>query len=179
VLGRFSYEPAAVDHILILSGLYPYVVQYLCYELVERARNENRSTITRDDVTAVIDVVQEPQLRLLYSDFQELEEGVPWRLLLSIANLAEQERQIVSWEKIVENCESSFGAGLTHRACSQALKLLTSSQILGEQQTGDTVGYFVRPDLLRIWLRKKNLFYTEKIASKIRVNLDATNGLAP
>lgn len=61
VLGRFSYEPAAVDHILTLSGLYPYVVQYLCYELVERARNENRTTMTRDDVTAVMDVVQEPQ----------------------------------------------------------------------------------------------------------------------
>ena len=42
VLGRFSYEPAAVDHILTLSGRYPYVVQYLCYELVERARNEDR-----------------------------------------------------------------------------------------------------------------------------------------
>jgi serine/threonine protein kinase len=74
-LGRFSYEPAAVDHILTLSGRYPYVVQYLCYELVERARNENRSVITRDDVTAVVDVVQEPQVRLLYADFQELEGG--------------------------------------------------------------------------------------------------------
>jgi serine/threonine protein kinase len=176
VLGRFSYEPAAVDYILTLSGRYPYVVQYLCYELVERARNENRSIITRDDVTAVVDVVQEPQVRLLYSDFQELEDGVPWRLLLSIANLAEEERQIVLWEKIVEICEQSFGAGLTHSDCSQALKLLTSSQILGEQQTGDTVGYFVRPDLLRIWLRKKNFFYTEKIASKIRVNMNARNG---
>jgi serine/threonine protein kinase len=176
VLGRFSYEPAAVDYILTLSGRYPYVVQYLCYELVERARNENRSIITRDDVTAVVDVVQEPQVRLLYSDFQELEDGVPWRLLLSIANLAEEERQIVLWEKIVEICEQSFGAGLTHSDCSQALKLLTSSQILGEQQTGDTVGYFVRPDLLRIWLRKKNFFYTEKIASKVRVNLNASTG---
>jgi len=168
VLGRFSYEPAAVDHILILSGRYPYVVQYLCYELVERARNEDRSIITRDDVAAVVDVVQEPQVHLLYADFQELENGVPWRLLLSIATLAEEERQIVVWEKIVAMCEESFGAGLTHNECSQALKLLTSSQILGEQQTGDTVGYFVRPDLLRIWLRKKNFFYTEKIASKIR-----------
>ena len=168
VLGRFSYEPAAVDHILTLSGRYPYVVQYLCYELVEKARNENRSVITRDDVVAVVDVVQEPQVRLLYGDFQELEGGVPWRLLLSVANLAEEERQIVLWEKIVGLCEESFGAGLTHNDCSQSLKLLTSSQILGEQQTGDTVGYFVRPDLLRIWLRKKNFFYTEKIASKIR-----------
>jgi hypothetical protein len=104
----------------------------------------------------------------LYADFQELENGVPWRLLLSIATLAAEERQIVVWEKIVDMCEESFGAGLTHNECSQALKLLTSSQILGEQQTGDTVGYFVRPDLLRIWLRKKNFFYTEKIASKIR-----------
>jgi hypothetical protein len=176
VLGRFSYEPAAVDHILTLSGRYPYVVQYLCYELVEKVRNENRSIITRDDVAAVVDVVQEPQVRLLYTDFQELEDGVPWRLLLSIANLAEEERQIVLWEKIVEVCEESFGAGLTHSDCSQALKLLTSSQILGEQQTGDTVGYFVRPDLLRIWLRKKNFFYTEKIASKIRTNLSASSG---
>ena len=166
VLGRFSYEPAAVDHILTLSGRYPYVVQYLCYELVERARNESRSIITRDDVAAVVDVVQEPQVRLLYDDFQELEGGVPWRLLLSVANLAKTERQIVLWEKIVEMCEESFGAGLTHDDCSHALKLLTSSQILGEQQTGDTVGYFVRPDLLRIWLRKKNFFYTEKIASR-------------
>jgi len=177
VLGRFAYEPEAVDYILTLSGRYPYVVQYLCYELVERARNENRSSITRDDVAAIVDLVQEPQVRLLYSDFQELEGGIPWRLLLSVANLAEEERQIVLWEKIVATYEGSFGAGLTHSDCSQALKLLTSSQILGEQQTGDTVGYFVRPDLLRIWLRKKNFFYTEKIASKIRVNPDTNTGI--
>jgi hypothetical protein len=80
------------------------------------------------------------------------------------------------WERIFQTCEESFGAGLTHQDCSQALKLLTSSQILGEQQTDDTVGYFVRPDLLRIWLRRKNFFYTEKIASKIRVNPNASNG---
>src|SRR5262245_18707066 len=93
VRGRFSYEAAAVDHILLLSGRYPYVVQYLCYELGERARNDNRTIIRRDDVTAVVDVVQEPQVRLLYSDFQELEGGVPWRLLLSIAYLAADELQ--------------------------------------------------------------------------------------
>jgi serine/threonine protein kinase len=168
VRGRFSYEPAAVDHILTLSGRYPYVVQYLCYELVESARNENRSIIRRDDVIAVIDVVQEPQVRLLYSDFQELEGGVPWRLLLSIAYLAADELQVVPWESIFRLCEASFGENLNHSECSQALKLLTSSQILGEQQTGDTLGYFVRPDLLRIWLRRKNFFYTEKIASNSR-----------
>ena len=175
VRGRFSYEPAAVDHILTLSGRYPYVVQYLCYELVERVRNENRSIIRRDDVTAVIDVVQEPQVRLLYSDFQELEGGVPWRLLLSIAYLAADELQAVPWEMIFRLCEESFGEGLNHSECSQALKLLTSSQILGEQQMGDTLGYFVRPDLLRIWLRRKNFFYTEKIASNTRFKLTANN----
>jgi serine/threonine protein kinase len=169
VRGRFSYEPAAVDHILTLSGRYPYVVQYLCYELVERARNENRSVIRRDDVTAVIDVVQEPQVRLLYSDFQELEGGVPWRLLLSIAYLAADELEVVPWENIFRLCEESFGGDLDHTECSQALKLLTSSQILGEQQTGDTLGYFVRPDLLRIWLRRKNFFFAEKIASRTHV----------
>lgn len=163
---RFQYSPAAVARLLVLSGAYPYLIQYLCYELVERARGSGRTTIEVDDVQALAEMVREPQLRLLYSDFQELDGGMPWRLLLSVAHHAETERQIVPWEAIADTCGSAFGVAASHAVCSHALTFLTNSRILAEASLPDTFGYYIQPDILRIWLRRKNYFFSERIGAR-------------
>jgi hypothetical protein len=53
----FRYEPAAITRILELSHLKPYLVQKFCIHAVNRMLEEGRTTITRDDVEAVLETV--------------------------------------------------------------------------------------------------------------------------
>jgi hypothetical protein len=164
VEGRLEYDSQAVDKLLLLSGCYPYLLQYLCFELVEKARHCGRTRIDEQAVADLAEIVQEPQVRLLYSDFQDLDEGVPWRLLVAIAHLASREQQRVSWESIADLCEGQLDMRAEFSVCAYALTLLKNSQIVGEEQTGSTLSYFIRPDILRIWLRTRNHFFKERIA---------------
>jgi hypothetical protein len=164
VRGRFQYEEAAIRRLLVLSGCYPYLVQYLCYELVEKARRYGHTQIDDAAVADLINMIQEPQLRLLYSDFQDLDDGMPWRLLVSLAHLGGSEHQRVPWESIARLCRAELGMKAEFSACGHALALLKNSQIVGEEQTDSTLSYFIRPDLLRIWLRTRNYFFKERIS---------------
>jgi AAA+ ATPase superfamily predicted ATPase/tetratricopeptide (TPR) repeat protein len=56
--GVFRYEPEAVELILARSGLKPYLIQKVCIHAVNRMLEEGRTTITREDVTAVLDTVR-------------------------------------------------------------------------------------------------------------------------
>jgi hypothetical protein len=53
----FRYEPAATSRILELSRLRPYLVQKFCIHAVNRMLEQGRTTITRDDVEAVLETV--------------------------------------------------------------------------------------------------------------------------
>lgn len=162
--GRFEYDADAIARLLVLSGCYPYLVQYLCYELVEKARRCGLTRIGAPLVSELVDMVQEPQVRLLYSDFQDLDDGVPWRLLVALAHLSTHPQQRIPWESIADLCEAELGMTAEFNECGHALTLLKNSQILGEEQTASTLTYFIRPDILRIWLRTRNHFFRERIA---------------
>ena len=53
----FRYEPAAIERILELSRLKPYLVQKFCIHAVNRMLEQGRTTITREDVEAVLGTV--------------------------------------------------------------------------------------------------------------------------
>ncbi len=53
VEGVYRYEPRAVERILQLSRLRPYLVQRLCLEAVNRMLHEGRTTVRLADVEAV------------------------------------------------------------------------------------------------------------------------------
>jgi len=57
VRGVFRFAPAAVERILELSRLRPYLVQKLCVHAMNRMLEEGRSTVRRDDVEAARDSV--------------------------------------------------------------------------------------------------------------------------
>ena len=57
VEGVFRYESAAILRILELSRLKPYLVQKFCIHAVNRMLEEGRTSITRDDVEAVLGTV--------------------------------------------------------------------------------------------------------------------------
>ena len=53
----FRYEPAAIERILELSRLKPYLVQKFCIHAVNRMLEQGRTTITKADVEAVLGTV--------------------------------------------------------------------------------------------------------------------------
>jgi histone H3/H4 len=57
VRGVFRFAPEAVERILELSRLRPYLVQKLCVHAMNRMLEEGRSTVRRDDVEAARDSV--------------------------------------------------------------------------------------------------------------------------
>jgi len=57
VEGVFRFQPEAVERILDLSTLKPYLVQKFCIHSVNRMLEEGRTTITAVDVQAVRDTV--------------------------------------------------------------------------------------------------------------------------
>ena len=71
VEGVFRYESAAILRILELSRLKPYLVQKFCIHAVNRMLEEGRTSITRDDVEAVLGTVA------MESEGLELPPGAP------------------------------------------------------------------------------------------------------
>ena len=58
VEGVFRYEPEAVEKILAASALKPYVIQKFCIHAVNHMLEDDRTTITADDVEAVREAVR-------------------------------------------------------------------------------------------------------------------------
>jgi len=123
-----------------------------------------KAALDEGAVNELVDMVQEPQVRLLYADFQDLDDGVPWRLLVSLAHLASAEHGRIPWESIASVCRAELGMKAEFTQCGHALALLKNSQIVGEEQTGGTLSFFIRPDILRIWLRSRHHFVKERIS---------------
>ena len=44
--------------------------------------------------------------------------------------------------------------------------IVAESRILAEASLPDTFGYYIQPDILRIWLRRKNYFFSERIGAR-------------
>ncbi|MFP4420957.1 MAG: hypothetical protein ACLFRG_10485 [Desulfococcaceae bacterium] len=75
------YEPEAVDHIVHLTRCHPYLVQLLCYALVERLNLDKRKRAGKDDVQNIIPKAFEMGMGF-FNEF--------WRLTLN-----EDERNII------------------------------------------------------------------------------------
>ena len=58
VAGVFRFQPEAVDRILELSQLRPYLIQKYCVHALGRMLEEDRSTVRRDDVEAARSAVE-------------------------------------------------------------------------------------------------------------------------
>jgi hypothetical protein len=58
VEGYFRYQPEAVDEILALSELKPYVIQKFCIHAVNRMLEEGRTVVTARDVETVRETVR-------------------------------------------------------------------------------------------------------------------------
>ncbi|MEK6546640.1 MAG: hypothetical protein AABZ28_08935, partial [Nitrospinota bacterium] len=164
-----KYDPQAINEILILTGCHPYLIQYLCYELIESKRGK-QALIKQPDVEYISKKImtesfREPKFRVLYDDFQQIDNARPWELLLILAHYSEKIRQSILWDELTKKFRTDFSRKASDYNIQNYIEVLTNSRIVAEEKTNGKLHYYILPDILRRWLRIQN--YYQKYLLKI------------
>jgi len=158
VAGAIHYDDEAMRRLLELSGGFPYLIQYFCHELVRGLRGPQRDRVRRkdvDDCAAEIagSDMSEPKFRVLYEDYERLNGGRPWKVMLCIAALAKEERQRVPFRDLAAYCRGH--AGLPDQdLLRKIISSLTAPKLILEDRLSPEPSYRFGPELLRRWLRE-------------------------
>lgn len=156
--GHIRYEEQSVKRILELTGRHPYLIQYLCSELLSAGKVVRSRLVRPRDVEDCADMIvqdptNDPKFDVLYEDFQTMDRGLPWKALLVLAEcVGEQSRLPIPFEKVEEMWKGHFG---TPAALGRALAALAMSQIVGEERMGRQSRYLIKSHLLQLWLRAR------------------------
>lgn len=158
-----QYDSQAIETILVLTGCHPFLIQYLCYELIEKAKKERCGLVKKADVEYIskklmAESFREPKFRVLYEDFQEVCEGKPWELLLIIAHYSKKCRQSISFDEITSVFRSELNRKNSDHEIQQYMKLLKNSRIVIEERINGKLYYYILCDMLRRWLNIQNYF---------------------
>lgn len=172
--GVLEYEPEAIEAIWELASGHPYYTQLLCFNLFQRARNQNRWNVSHEDVEEIIDVSLEQGEAAFVSSLEIL--STQEKLILS----AVAEAQKIAIKSYKSNIVSPlmrleivilerYGRKLTQKMKEELTKAaehlvdLGFLQQIGEQELGKNIipVYKVKIELLRLWLLKRHSLKTE------------------
>jgi hypothetical protein len=159
VADSIHYDEESVRRILEFTGRFPYFIQYLGYELVTRQRVLRTRQVRRKDVDDCADEIVSSQINesrfsVLYEDYKTLDGGQPWKVILALALLAKNERQLVSFNELATTCKDR--AGLRDPAhIREILRSLAVTQLVLEERRGPDSSYYFGPELLRRWLSQQ------------------------
>lgn len=158
-----KYDTHAIHEILVLTGCHPYLIQYLCYELLEEAKRKKSAAIKEADVEYIskkimTEPVSEPKFRVLCEDFQQIDNAKSWELLLILARYSEGCKQAISWAELTNKFRTDFNRKDSDHEILRYIELLTKSRIIQEERKHEQLYYYIVPDMLRRWLRIQNYY---------------------
>ena len=159
VADSIHYDEESVRRILEFTGRFPYFIQYMGYELVTRQRVLRTRQVRRKDVDDCADEIVSSQINesrfsVLYEDYKTLDGGQPWKVILALALLAKNERQLVSFNELSTTCKDR--AGLRDPVhIREILRSLAVTQLVVEERRGPDSSYYFGPELLRRWLSEQ------------------------
>ncbi len=161
VAGRISYQEEAIRALIELSGRLPYLIQLLCSQLMNSSRVRHSGSIRKKDVEEVAEnMLKDPAFRVnlgvLYTDFQEMDNGRAWKALCALAHLAKESGQHVSLADIAQRLRDRESMPNAIESAPTLMERLVTAGIVDETGTGRLRTYRVTPDLLRLWLRKRH-----------------------
>jgi AAA+ ATPase superfamily predicted ATPase len=159
VADSIRYDEEAVRRIVDLTGRFPYLIQYLGHELVNRQRVLRTGQVRRKDVEDCADEIvtsqlNESRLSVFYEDFKVLDGGYPWKAILALAILAKAEHQLVGFNDITSVCKDRAGLPDRERV-RELLSFLALTKVVVEEKRGPEPSYYFGPELLRRWLREQ------------------------
>jgi len=159
VADSIHYDEESVKRVLEFTGRFPYFIQYVGYELLTRQRVIRTRQVRRKDVDDCADEIvaaqiNEARFSVLYEDFNKLDGGQPWRVILCLASVAKGERQFVSFSELATTCRDRAGLrDLGH--FREIVRLLVLTQLISEEKRGPEPSYSFGPELLRRWLQQQ------------------------
>jgi ActR/RegA family two-component response regulator len=146
------YQEQAVERLQRATGGYPYLVQLLCGELVNRRNEQRRNEVTLGDVNAAITaVVEGPQPGFFWGSLTPFQQAVliaACRLLQNGARVTP--RDVEAQLEAFDFPYSGWPVSVRHLLHELALQELLHEQIVSSRMPQYTLAF----DLLGIWVRR-------------------------
>jgi hypothetical protein len=159
VADYLHYDEEAIRRIVELTGRFPYFIQYMGYELTTRQRVLRTRQVRRKDIDDCADEIvasqiNEARFSVFYEDFKTLDGGQPWKVILALASLARNERQLIGFNELANTCRDRAGLR-DHAHIREILRSLVLTQLVIEEKRGPDPSYYFGPELLRRWLQQQ------------------------
>lgn len=150
------YDDLAVEKILRVTAGQPYFIQYICHEIVNLARRDQKNFATLRDVDrALLTTVQETTgiIRHSYMSLARDEQLV----LAALARITDDGRPFVNAEDVVETLRQDHVTVGVHDLM-ETMHQLAGRDFVLERGGGDSAGrqYGFAMDLVRVWLEQND-----------------------
>jgi hypothetical protein len=152
--GWLEYDPRAVDSIVRLTNRHPYLIQYVCMQIVDRMNQLRHSAVMLNDVEVVrkevaLRPMHAPQMLTLWNEFSDAQHLV----LSSVASLAVGSDGEVEVGEIVRAVNDA-GREMSEREAQAACGALADAEMLERINGYEAVTYRITVPLLHEWLRE-------------------------
>lgn len=150
------YDDLAVEKILRVTAGQPYFIQYICHEIVNLARRDQKNFVTLRDVDrALLTTVQETTgiIRHSYMSLARDEQLA----LAALARITDDGRPFVNAEDVVETLRQDHVTVGVHDLM-ETMHQLAGRDFVLERGGGDSAGrqYGFAMDLVRVWLEQND-----------------------
>ncbi len=155
--GWLEYDPRTVDRIVYLTNRHPYLIQYLCMQIVNRMNALKHNTVNLNDVESVrTEIVSRPMhapaLLALWNEFSEKQHAV----LAIIAAMGDDADGSVEIGQIAQR-GSGVIAGLSERDVATVCTTLADAEMLERDSGNETGSYRITVPLFHAWLRENRM----------------------
>jgi HEAT repeat protein/AAA+ ATPase superfamily predicted ATPase/energy-coupling factor transporter ATP-binding protein EcfA2 len=150
------YDDLAVEKILRVTAGQPYFIQYICHEIVNLARRDQKNFVTLRDVDrALLTTVQETTGIIRHSYMSLLRDEQ--LALAALARITDDGRPFVNAEDVVETLRQDNVTVGVHDL-SETMHELAGRDFVVERGGGDSAGrqYGFAMDLVRVWLEQND-----------------------
>jgi type I restriction enzyme M protein len=153
VSGLLDYHPLVIEKIQAVTACHPYFVQYICNELLQLARKEQRNYVELSDLDLVTrGVLQDATGNIEHGIYYHL-SNTERRVIAAAASLIDDVRVLVALDDIAGRLEQ-YRLGMSGEAILEALRALRERDLMNEERMGQTLGYGFAMGLIRMWLNQ-------------------------
>ncbi|MDX1521685.1 MAG: hypothetical protein R3264_08665, partial [Anaerolineae bacterium] len=146
-----EYDDLTVEKIIRVTRCQPYLVQLICWQLVNYLNEHKRNYATINDVNKILDqtlVTAEAYFSNIWRRSTPLQQA----LLALLTTLVYPGKETVAYEEIEQGARDKQ-IPITPRELIAALNKLCQRDILREHSTGE-LHYHFQVDLMRMWIEQ-------------------------
>jgi hypothetical protein len=152
--GWLKYDPRVVNRIVTVTNCHPYLIQYLCMQLVNRMNRLKHNTVNLNDIDSIVDEVisrpmHEVPMLTLWNEFD-----VPQHKVLS--TIAAKSSVVQSWVEVDEIADTfrEMGDSTPREDILTICFSLADAELLEKSTSGEADSYGITIPLYQMWLKQ-------------------------